>query len=99
MPQVQGDTVTNSSNVGAKVMADPRVLLHLPFDQWPAADQLLWINATNDTDPFSEASGARLAPSSKNQYWFAWRRFLGFLAINDPSAIDLSPVVRLNRER
>jgi integrase len=80
-------------------MADPRVLLHLPFDQWPAADQLLWINATNDTDPFSEASGARLAPSSKNQYWFAWRRFLGFLAINDPSAIDLSPVVRLNRER
>ena len=80
-------------------MADSRVLLHLPFEQWPMADQSLWINATSDTDPFSEAAGARLAASSKAQYWFAWRRFLGFVAINEPSAIELSPVVRLSRER
>src|ERR1700737_873584 len=80
-------------------MAGSRVLLHLPFDQWPAEDQSLWINATSDTDPFSEASGARLAASSKTQYWFAWRRFLGFLTINELSAMKLSPDGRLTRDR
>lgn len=80
-------------------MTGRKALLHLPFDQWPAADQLLWTNATSDTDPFSDASGARLASTSKNQYWFAWRRFLGFLAIKEPSAVNLSPVLRLDRER
>jgi integrase len=80
-------------------MAGPRVLLHLPFDQWPAADQSLWINATSDTDPFSEASGARLAAASKNQYWFAWRRFLGFLTKNELSTMKLSPDGRLTRDR
>jgi integrase/recombinase XerD len=77
----------------------PRVRLHLPFDQWAVADRLLWEQATNDSDPFSEAAGARLAERSKHQYLFAWRRFLGFVQIKDGSALALSPAERLTKER
>jgi integrase len=73
--------------------------LHLPFDQWPAADQHLWEAATNGSDPFSEATGARLAVASKKQYLFAWRCFLAFLSIEDPSALDLSASERLTKAR
>jgi len=77
----------------------PRARLHLPFDQWPLADRLLWEQATNDSDPFSEAAGARLAVRSKHQYLFAWRRFLGFVLIKDRSALTLPPAERLTKER
>src|SRR5258708_11455385 len=71
--------------------------LHLPFDQWPAADRHLWEAATNGNDPFSEATGTRLAVTSKKQYLFAWRRFLGFLSIEDQSALDLPARERLTK--
>ena len=76
-----------------------RARLHLPLDQWPLADRLLWEQATNDSDPFSEAAGARLAARSKHQYLFAWRRFLGFVLIKDGSALALSPAERLTKKR
>jgi integrase/recombinase XerD len=76
-----------------------RAKLHLPFDQWPAADRHLWEAATNGTDPFSEATGTRLAVTSKKQYLFAWRRFLGFLSIEDQSALGLSASERLTKAR
>jgi integrase/recombinase XerD len=73
--------------------------LHLPFDQWPAADRHLWEAATNGTDPFGEATGARLAVTSKKQYLFAWRRFLGYLSIEDQSTLGLSASERLTKAR
>lgn len=76
-----------------------RAKLHLPFDQWPLEDRLLWEQATKDSDPFSEATGARLADTSKHQYLFAWRRFLGFVVLEDGSALVLPPVDRLTKER
>lgn len=76
-----------------------RAKLHLPFDQWPLEDRLLWERATNDSDPFSEATGALLADTSKHQYLFAWRRFLGFVVLEDGSALMLRPGDRLTRER
>jgi integrase/recombinase XerD len=76
-----------------------RAKLHLPLDQWPLEDRLLWERATNDSDPFSEAAGTRLAVTSKHQYLFAWRRFLGFVVLEDRSALVLRPVDRLTRER
>jgi integrase len=76
-------------------MSKHRARLHLPFDQWPVADQHLWEAATNGNDPFSDATGATLAVASKKQYLFAWRRFLGFLSIEDRSALDLSASERL----
>jgi integrase/recombinase XerD len=77
----------------------PRARLHLPFDQWPPADRQLWEQATDDSDPFSDAAGARLAVRSKHQYLFAWRRFLGFLQIKERSALALPPAERLTKER
>ncbi|MDB5610941.1 MAG: hypothetical protein JWP25_7841 [Bradyrhizobium sp.] len=76
-----------------------RAKLHLPFDQWPLNDRQLWEQATNDIDPFSEATGARLAARSKHQYLFAWRRFLGFVVLEDGPALMLPPAERLTKER
>jgi integrase len=73
--------------------------LHLPFEQWPAADRHLWEAATNGNDPFSDATGTRLAVTSKNQYLFAWRRFLGFLSIEEKPALGLSAHERLTKDR
>jgi hypothetical protein len=83
----------------AKDMSADPARLHLPFDQWPAADRHLWEAATDGTDPFSEAAGAKLAVTSKNQYLFAWRRFLGFLSIEDQSALSLPASERLTKAR
>lgn len=80
-------------------MSIQRALLHLPFDHWPAADQRLWQAAVRGNDPFSDAAGAHLAVTSKNQYLYAWRRFLAFLALEDPSALGLPPSDRLTKAR
>ena len=73
--------------------------LHLPFARWPAADQSLWQRAMSSDDPFGDAAGARLAKTSKSQYQSAWRRFLGFLAIEEPSALEFAAAERLTIER
>ena len=49
--------------------------------------------------PFADAAGARLAKASQHDYLFAWRRFLGFLAIHEPTALELAPAERLTIDR
>ena len=78
-------------------MPGPQPLLHQPYAQWSADDQLLWQRAMGADDPF--ATGAHLAKASKHDYLFAWRRFLGFLAIHEPEALELPPADRLNADR
>jgi integrase len=56
----------------------------------------LWETAVGDDDPFSDAGGAHLADSTLRQRWFAWRRFLGFLTIEEPTALAMAPAERLN---
>jgi integrase/recombinase XerD len=74
--------------------------LHLPFGQWPAADQRLWADAmSSNDDPFCDAPGARLAQATRQKYLFGWRRFLGFLAICEPSALGAGPAERLTIAR
>jgi integrase/recombinase XerD len=73
--------------------------LHLPYGHWPAADRLLWEQAMGSDDPFADSAGARLAEASQRVYWFAWRRFLGFLAIHEPTALDIAPTERLSIQR
>jgi integrase/recombinase XerD len=80
-------------------MPGPLPRLHLPYGQWPLADQRLWERAIESDDPFGDAAGARLAKSSQHQYVMGWRRFLGFLAIEEPSALEAAPAERLNMER
>src|SRR5262245_9221374 len=81
-------------------MRGPEPRLHLPYGQWPAADRFLWERAmASDDDPFAGAAGARLANASRHNYLFAWRRFLGFLAIHEPAALELAPAERLTIER
>jgi hypothetical protein len=74
--------------------------LHLPFGQWPKADRRLWADAMDrNDDPLCDALGARLAHASRQKSWFAWRRFLGFLAISEPLALEAHPAERLTIER
>jgi integrase/recombinase XerD len=80
-------------------MPGPEPRLHLPYAQWPAADRLLWERAMNGDDPFAEAAGARLAKASQHDYLFGWRRFLGFLAIDEPDALEVAPMGRLSIDR
>jgi integrase len=80
-------------------MAGSKPRLYLPYAQWPAADRLLWEQAMANDDPFADAAGARLSKATQRGYWFAWRRFLGFLAIHEPDALDIAPSERLTVER
>jgi integrase/recombinase XerD len=74
--------------------------LQLPYTQWLEADRLLWQQAFCNDDPFAEAAaGARLARASQHCYLLAWRRFLGFLAIEEPTALEIAPTERLTNER
>src|SRR5215203_4181479 len=77
----------------------PQPKLHLPYVQWPTADRLLWERAFDDDDPFSEASGHRLAPASRYNRLMAWRRFLRFLEIYDHETLELTPPERFTPER
>ena len=73
--------------------------LHLPFARWPTADQSLWQCAMTGDNPFGDGAGVRLAKSSKRQYQSAWRRFLGFLTIEEPLALEIAPAQRLTIDR
>jgi integrase len=78
-------------------MPGPEPRLHLPYRQWPAADRLLWQRAMRSDDPFS--GGAHLATASQDRCLWAWRRFLGFLTIYEPTALEVAPNNRLTIER
>ena len=80
-------------------MVGPAPKLSLPFAQWPEADRHLWVAATSRDDPFDDAPGARLAKTTLHTRWMAWRRFLGFLTLTEPEALQLSPRDRLLPER
>jgi hypothetical protein len=73
--------------------------LHLPFRSWPDADKALWQQAIEGDDPFSSGGGARLSLASRKRYFMGWRRFLGFLAITEPEALEVSAADRLSPER
>src|SRR6266545_4253960 len=80
-------------------MAGFRPQLHLPFASWPHADKVLWEQAMDAADPFAMGSGARLSPASRKRYFMGWRRFLGFLVVAEPKALEISPAERLRPER
>jgi integrase/recombinase XerD len=80
-------------------MPGPKPQLHLPFADWPVADRDLWQRAFMGDDPFDGGVGARLAQTSKQRYLVGWRRFLGYLALEDPSALEAMPADRLTHKR
>jgi hypothetical protein len=77
----------------------PRPKLHLPFAHWPPTDRRLWHDAAKNDDCFSDAAGTRLAKTTLHKLWMGWRRFLGFLAITEATALEIAPAERLTIER
>jgi integrase len=53
----------------------------------------------NDDDPFGDAAGARLAKATQHDYLFAYRRWLGFVAMHEAAALEIAPPRRLTVER
>jgi integrase/recombinase XerD len=80
-------------------MPGPEPRLHLPYAQWPPEDRLLWERAMQNDDPFGDTPGVRLAQATQHCYLFAWRRFLGFLLLDEPEALQIAPAERLTPER
>src|SRR5262245_55728851 len=81
-------------------MPGPQPRLHLPFGEWPPADKRIWQEAMTDhADPFHGTAGAHLSERSRRQYQYGWRRFLGFLTLDEPAALAIAPAERLTKER
>jgi integrase/recombinase XerD len=64
-----------------------------------SADQQLWSRAFETDDSFGDVPGARLAKATQQQYFFGWRRYLGFVAAEEPSALEIAAAERLTMER
>lgn len=78
-----------------------RVLKHLPLAQWPQIDRTVFERAFSQAaDPFDDdaGAGAHLKPRTVKANWFGYRRWLGWLAENDPASLDLDPADRVSRE-
>jgi hypothetical protein len=80
-------------------MPGPKPKLHLPFADWPEIDRQIWNNAINNDDPFADGRSALLSKTTLHKYWMGWRRFLGFLTITEPDALEIKPTKRLTLER
>jgi integrase/recombinase XerD len=80
-------------------MPGPQPRLHLPFASWPSMDRRLWQDAAQNDDPFSDAAGTRLAKTTLHRLWMGWRRVLGFLAITEATAFEITPAERITIER
>jgi hypothetical protein len=59
----------------------------------------MWRSALENDDPFSDGIAARLAKTTLHKYWMGWRRFLGFLTIAEPEALEVAPTERLSVDR
>jgi integrase/recombinase XerD len=80
-------------------MSGPKPRLHLPFADWPEIDRRMWDAAVDNDDPFADGPGGRLAKRTLHKYWMGWRRFLGFLTLIEPDALEKIPLERLIAER
>src|ERR1700726_142516 len=83
----------------SSIVPGPRPKLHLPFAHWPPTDRRLWHDTAKTDDPFSDAAGTHLAKTTLHRLWMGWRRFLGFLAITEATALEIAPAKRLTIER
>ena len=77
-------------------MSGPKPRLHLPYVYWPKSDRLLWEQGFCQDDPFADV---HLAKASQERCMWSWRRFLGFLANNEPEALNIAPDERLTIDR
>ena len=78
-----------------------RALKHLPDDQWPPGDQALFDAAYMPGDIFDDTrgAGAHLSAGTRKSLYYAWRRWLGFLARCFPDDLRLPAADRVTPER
>jgi len=80
-------------------MSGPQPRLHLRFADWPETDRRMWDATVDNNDPFADGAGGRLKKATLHKYWMGWRRFLGFLSLTAPDALEETPLARLSTER
>lgn len=72
----------------------------LPFGGWPEPDRIAWTGATAEGDIFDgRGPAAHWAGTTRNAVIAAYGRWLGYLAVCEPSALAEHPVQRLTSDR
>jgi hypothetical protein len=72
----------------------------LPLGAWPEPDRNAWAAATAEGDIFEcRGAAAHWAETTRNAVIAAYGRWLGFLAVCEPSALAEEPVQRLTDKR
>lgn len=72
----------------------------LPFLAWPEPDRIAWARASAEGDILDgRGPAAHWAETTRNAVIAAYRRWLGFLDVSEPSALADHPVKRLTGDR
>ena len=72
----------------------------LPFSDWPAADQRMWLKLTQQGGPFDDHGAlAKIRETSKQMYMGPYGRWLEWLRLNQPSVLAELPVARATLAR
>jgi len=72
--------------------------IHLPFDSWPAEDQMRWQAAFKSGDRFDGSGpGSHLAESTRRNRRDSYARFLGFLSADRADLLHRPPDARIDR--
>ncbi len=72
----------------------------LPFSEWPEPDRSTWTRETSAGGLFDDPGlAAHWRPATSRRYTFAYGRWLRFLALRFPKALELDAALRISRER
>jgi hypothetical protein len=77
-------------------------LKHIPLRDWPAGDRSLFERAFRSaTDPFDDDAGpgGHLGFRTQGAIVFAYRRWLGWLTVDEPMALTLDPTEAMVAEK
>lgn len=78
----------------------PTPLKLLPVDAWPDSDRRLWAAAFRKSDLLDDGGpGAAWAEGSRRRVCYSYRRWLGFLAHEEPAALQLLTPDRVTIDR
>lgn len=71
----------------------------LAFPIWPASDRAAWETCFDSVDLFDDAHGVHLSAATKYGRQAAYGKWLGFIDLFDPAALDLAADQRVTTER
>lgn len=72
----------------------------LPVDAWPKADRQMWNAAFRPNTVLEDGGpGAAWSEGSRRSVGYSYRRWLGYLAAEEPASLHLDPAARITEDR